>query len=315
MSKLRLALFTLTVVTACASPEPGEPGEPGASSAIDRDAFPLSTTNGTNLNGTNLNGTNLNGTNLNGPHAGTLGAVRVDGVVIDGKTLDRVWLEDSELVGGSEGREYDREDFVGANLVGERGDGSAVALRIAGLSGNDGVWRYQVEFQDAQAGWLPICAEGREAIAVSGRWDLRAGVPGGGAKSADPSVFTFGCVDAAIGKCVVMGYHPWEGPSRDALHQACVRLIRADYCGDGQSHTSDGRLINLYDGEGIQADTESWLIEAEWDAHGARCLSSLNRSLVPTVCTEVLLDLACGAKYRFDHGTLLMSETPAGPLY
>src|SRR5207302_1954997 len=50
------------------------------------------------------------------------------------------------------------------------------------------------------------------------------------------------------------------------------RMIRADYCGDGTSWTVNGRRINVYDGLGVQTDTASWSFEAEWDAHGARCL-------------------------------------------
>jgi hypothetical protein len=36
------------------------------------------------------------------------------------------------------------------------------------------------------------------------------------------------------------GYKPWghapEGTSLAAYYQTCVRLVRADYCGDGVGH-------------------------------------------------------------------------------
>ena len=54
-------------------------------------------------------------------------------------------------------------------------------------------------------------------------------------------------------------------------HQACTRMLRADYCGDGTPHTVDGTLINIYDGIGIQRDTDDWAFEAEWTTTGARC--------------------------------------------
>ena len=49
----------------------------------------------------------------------------------------------------------------------------------------------------------------------------------------------------------------------------------ADYFGDGRSFTVDGALLNLYDGLGIQEDTEAWSFEAEWGPEGARCVSCL----------------------------------------
>ena len=32
-----------------------------------------------------------------------------------------------------------------------------------------------------------------------------------------------------------------------SYHQACTRMARADYCGDGTSHTQDGTWIEYYD--------------------------------------------------------------------
>ena len=36
-------------------------------------------------------------------------------------------------------------------------------------------------------------------------------------------------------------------PTRELLHEACVRMVRADYCGDGRSHTVDGMAIDVWD--------------------------------------------------------------------
>jgi hypothetical protein len=58
------------------------------------------------------------------------------------------------------------------------------------------------------------------------------------------------------------------------LYNACVRMMRADYCGDGQATTRDGTLIDLYDDRRIQtldqqSDRE---FEAGWTAGGAVCV-------------------------------------------
>ena len=56
-----------------------------------------------------------------------------------------------------------------------------------------------------------------------------------------------------------MGYRPWgkaqKGESLWDYHQACVRMLRADYCGNGKPHTRDGTRIELWDRLDIQVDT------------------------------------------------------------
>ena len=47
-----------------------------------------------------------------------------------------------------------------------------------------------------------------------------------------------------------LGYKPWKtvgGVSLRDHHQTCTRVLRADYCGNGVSHTQDGTLINIWD--------------------------------------------------------------------
>lgn len=87
------------------------------------------------------------------------------------------------------------------------------------------------------------------------------------------------CTGGAIGKCIRWGYRYWEelasGPPLRALHQACTRMMRADYGGDGQPTTRDGMLIEFYDRFGIQTpDREaSMTFEAAWGVDGAICVA------------------------------------------
>ena len=90
----------------------------------------------------------------------------------------------------------------------------------------------------------------RKAIAVAGTWDAT------GARTGSTTAFTFGCTSGVIAKCVRWGYKPWKvinGKAMNDYHQACTRMARADYCGDGVSHTRNGTLIDMYDGLGIQS--------------------------------------------------------------
>jgi hypothetical protein len=299
--------------------------------------------NGTNLNGTNLNGTNLNGTNLNGPslsgmlvsvdYAGA-GSDKVSGGAKDAwwpggwgtwrqGTFDAVWLEGSVFHGRFRGQYLSGLDFQHTRFTGNLGNGQQVELRVEaitpGSAANPDVWTYRVAYRAPRDGrWYPLCqdvsGQPAEAIAVAGRWDYRQGLPGvGGAKYDDPRTFTFACEGAAIAKCIRFGYKPWasvDGVSLAAHHQACTRLIRADYCGDGTSHTVNGQWVNIIDALGVQRDSESWALEAEWDTEGARCFTDHNRAHAPVSCPDIRMKTRCGTPEAFSTGALLRSETP-----
>ena len=272
---------------------------------------PLESSNGTWLNGTWLNGTWLNGT------------------TIDGQRVWNVALSGSKLTGWFRGRTIGGEDFEGAKLSGLDGNGNPVTLRIDQVdpASSNGVWTYRLSYASG-GGWVPVCGDANtRAVAVSGRWDPRSGVSGGGAKIDDDAI-TFACRGlSAIAKCVDMGYRPWAsylGQSLDRHHQACVRMVRADLCGDGTSYTQNGRAINVYDALGIQQDAGAsllsgvleWAFEAEWTPDGSRCISVdardrfLDAGMVPT-CLVGKVNLLCGSWWRFGTGTLIMNDVRA----
>lgn len=312
-----LALLTTTaLLAACTPADSDEPLERGIHESIQANGSNL---NGSNLNGSNLNGSNLNGSNLNGQALNeTLVHVRFAGarVSVNGKAaLDEARLDGTVFWGKKGASVWTGTDFLNADFVGVKGDGSTVPVRIdaivQGTAPAADVWTYSVSYQAADGTWWPVCknASGPTvAIPVDGRWDYRYGVPTGGAKTDDPGVFTFACRGtAAIAKCVDMGYRPWISGTVANHHQSCTRLIRADFCGDGTSHTVNGQLVNLYDAIGIQNDTENWVKESEWDTAGARCFSPLNRSHEGVPCYDSRARVGCGT---FATGTLLMNETP-----
>jgi hypothetical protein len=88
----------------------------------------------------------------------------------------------------------------------------------------------------------------------------------------------FTCTSGAEGKCILMGYRPWEeradAPMQD-LHAACIHLMRADYGGDDHPATLDGTLIDVYDRFGIQKPeaAEPMPFEAAWGRDGAVCVA------------------------------------------
>jgi hypothetical protein len=88
----------------------------------------------------------------------------------------------------------------------------------------------------------------------------------------------FTCTSGAEGKCILMGYRPWDdradAPMRD-LHAACIHLVRADYGGDDHATTRDGTVIDVYDRYGIQnpETMDPMPFEAAWGIDGAICVA------------------------------------------
>ncbi|MBM6593608.1 hypothetical protein ILT42_06350 [Microvirga sp. BT291] len=90
--------------------------------------------------------------------------------------------------------------------------------------------------------------------------------------------WSFTCTSGAQGKCILMGYEPWETthaiPMQD-LHAACIHMVRADYGGDGNPSTRNGILIDPYDRFGVQQahEIDPMPFEAAWGREGAICVA------------------------------------------
>ena len=98
--------------------------------------------------------------------------------------------------------------------------------------------------------------------------------------------FTFACMSGAIAKCYAWGYRPWVSDDSKKVHQACTRMARADYCGDGKPHTQEATTINIEDDLGVQAHDPSGAagempFEAGWSEAGAVCLSKYRWDHLP----------------------------------
>jgi hypothetical protein len=313
-----MAVLAFAVVPAC-----GVTHEPSLVTTIDDplEANNGENLNGENLNGENLNGENLNGENLNGPNPGVFTIwTSLEGVTLNGVAMDSTSLAASVFGGTIGAASYSGTDFAGAQFTAMRGNNVPVTLRIVSVvpPATGDVWNYFVEYYDQDDDeWYAICHDPSgpiAAIPLNGTWDHHFGTPTGGSHTDDPTKFTFACRrKGALAKCVDDGYRPWASHGDAPLapyHQACVRMIRADYCGDGISYTTNGRLVNLYDNLGIQTDTNPWNVEAEWMPSGARCLTTHRRASRPVSCYDPSLDASCGDLVHFTTGTLIINEIP-----
>lgn len=160
-------------------------------------------------------------------------------------------------------------------------EGEITLYRLSTLNPVSGAWeRLCTPDADGFAGGFPL----------SGTWT------DGGEHIASEDRFTITCTSGTSGKCVRMGYKPWktraDGVSLWDLHQACTRMLRADYCGDGVPHTRDGTPVEVFDTLGIQApDPASGLsFEAAWGPEGAICI---RRPRIPELMTLDALLAAC----------------------
>jgi hypothetical protein len=181
--------------------------------------------------------------------------------------------------------------IVGSTWTGYLSDGTTTTLRIdealQGTGANIDVWSYRLSISAAGT-WRPLCIDpaGNPIFAdsVPGSWNLAQGAPGGGSYHPETAEFTLACRGSAIAKCVELGYKPWIGHGSELA--ACVRALRADYCGDGTPYTVNGTLVNIYDGAGIQSDGAEWDPEAEWTPNGASCISKKKEARFSQVAYE-----------------------------
>jgi hypothetical protein len=201
-------------------------------------------------------------------------------------------------------------------------------IRIADIWSYPGVnmLLHTVEVQGFDASntehWEPLC--GRDAyqqpipaIMLRGEWSLAEWSSIGGDQISDsPYRVTFACATGALGKCAAdctdkplckllgvpnaLGYKRWAPPEQVLVdgtwvwrdyaldHQACTRMVRADYCGDGRTWTATGTPIDVYDRTRLntaeKASSWYWMYEATWNADGAVRISCDRLYEGPVTC-------------------------------
>ena len=85
--------------------------------------------------------------------------------------------------------------------------------------------------------------------------------------------FSIACAGSAAAKLSLLGYGPQSSATSPDQRQATLKMITADYCGDGHSYTKNGTPIQWENVEGTVALTEEpAAIEAVWTAEGALCV-------------------------------------------
>jgi hypothetical protein len=201
----------------------------------------------------------------------------------------RIDLGDGRVVAGA--------DLVGVILHLRDGAGRPLEIRIDSVTSPSeqpasGIELYGLSRRDAQGAWSPLCKPGADGRALG--FPLPATAPSDDDVAADGGGFSIACTAGARGKCVMLGYRPWaaaaNGESLRPHFEACVRMMRADYCGDGRSYTRPGIRIDMWDSAGIQAAQADMPFEAAWGPNGAVCLTKVR---VPALSSLADVLAAC----------------------
>jgi hypothetical protein len=199
--------------------------------------------------------------------------ISVQAVAVEG-TQFRVTLADGHVLA--------QDEFAGVTIAFGDGSGRRRIVRIDAAepdpkdpSGE--VMLYALSEQDPGTGaWRNVCLPDREGKRLG--FPLAGRFPADGRYEPAPGRLLITCTGAAEGKCVRFGYKPWgRAPNGTPLveaYKACVRLVRADYAGDGKGTTRNGQPIDIYDSLGVQppGDDPSYEFEAGFDEKGAVCV-------------------------------------------
>jgi hypothetical protein len=292
-----LAASLSVALVACGGPTEealydAPPSTADAGPAVDTAARALRGWNGRGWNGRGWNGRGWNGRGWNGSSFGVDGVdglgwrVEARGDVLF--TAARMSLVGSRLVfDGNDVSSFAQQLWLSSPAapgVRFRLDGPFSLTSAQGLP--LGIDSYHVYVEDGgvlEAMFPDANGASVATIPLLGEWntdEAALGTPQGGAWRDDGRI-TLAARGFALAKCVEMGYRPW-GPRPPDLHRACVRMLRADYCGDGRSWTEDGTLVNIYDASGVQTSERAapypgdrrwrWAFEAEWTEAGAVCV-------------------------------------------
>jgi len=268
--------------------------------------------------GRSLQGRSLQGRGLQGTGEGV---ATVQQISIGGVSIENLHLEGTRLIGTLVNQTLSGADFVGATVVQQEADGTLFPSTITNVQSDPQdssgeILLYTITAYNSATGKVEnICAPdpwGQSwATPVSGTWDST------GAHISSTAQFMFGCTSGVVAKCVRWGYKPWKtinGSSLAGYHQACTRMARGDYCGDGVSHTQDGTLVDMYDLLGIQLKSPPELLsplifDGAWTPQGAYCVTK-DRWLQ----LSQLLTVTAACKARFIDLFPLIETSPVDPL-
>jgi hypothetical protein len=191
-------------------------------------------------------------------------------------SVQKVTVEQTRfIIKKADGTLVKPEELIEAQLVASNDKGIQERYRIDRVVPESSkklgkIYLYQFSVQDPVSGtWKNLCEPDQSGRALgfplTGYWDQK------GVYHSTKDSYHITCTSSTIGKCALWGY---ADPSLNKHLQACVRMVRADYCGDGTSYTKEGIEISIQDNLNIKTSQQNpkLTFEATWNENGAVCL-------------------------------------------
>jgi hypothetical protein len=262
---------------------------------LDDVSFRAEIDNSASVNGILINGILINGILING--------ILINGILINGEQVNGTTLQSAVAPNGDEialmwatyqsgrlmmiteeGDFFHGEEVIGSELTFHTDEADYrlyiddADFKNGGEFKGGGLFHYTINYAVEGEDGIDddsresLCYDGlgqpTQALILPGEWDQETG----DRLNYSPTSLTAACRHAALAKCAEWGYRPGL---MSTTHASCVRMVRADYAGDGVAHTENGTLIHVGDRYGInkQESEPGLLKEAEWGPHGAICLN------------------------------------------
>ena len=268
--------------------------------------------NGEQFNGVQFNGVQFNGVQFNGDAFGGLAGMFLGNVKVVKSKLEAI---------GTDGITYRGNSLANVEIsmiVNSTLQRLRINSVVADVNDPDIVYT-NLSYKKGDGTWDTWCRDGygnpTEAIVVEGAYDTN------GNFVADNGAVAFACRGTASAKCIVWGYKPWDevgGVSLRNHYQACLAMVRGDYCRANTPHTVNGTPIDISDhGLPSQINTSgtNWPVEAQWGVNGAVCFSTPRKLIYPrdsiNPCYSTIP--TCPAdKNTWRAGALLMTQANPG---
>ena len=174
-----------------------------------------------------------------------------------------------------------RDVIAGGDHAGSAGDARRYELEILWPPVGSSAQRWTSQYTSGYA------------VALEGVWDDATGEH----RSSD-DMLTLSSDATAVGKCYQhFRYRPWDTGEPASLkpmpelHAACVRMVRADYCGKGESATEEKTPIDVWDTAHVNEkdqDRPGHGFEAAWTSKGAVCLNHPRWPRLAAPCASAL---------------------------
>lgn len=243
--------------------------------------------------------------------------VRLDRVLVkraNGQFVEstKVWAEDGQIKAVDAGSSYSGMQLVGSKweltLVNGASETPAMMWIASATMVGGGVWRYNFQHLDGNGAVATLCDPDTNGSTFAyPLTDVTVNTTTGDVTARQNTLY-LACISGALGKAVDWGYAPWDIGVPE--YEASVRVVRADYCGDGDSWTQPGTGLQLDDIWGVNDfGSAAAATEALWGANGALCLGSTRVGGQTVTCGGVALPVcANNASLNSTPGAWLWSK-------